>query len=274
MSDPILLRAPSDGLSGLYKPGAGLARLTGRGYGARMNPLLDEIYRTRRVLDAEGNPVNPFPSSIRRGLGNAFYHLLIERDLRNTLEIGLAYGLSALFIGQAHRDRGEGSHIAIDPGQERYRSIGKLNLERAGLGDVVRVIEAPSYEALPELLGDGHRFDFAFIDGNHLFDYALVDFFYVDLMLEVGGIVVFDDLWMRGVRGAVTYALRNRTYRRVKLKTTEGLPLGVAVHRVARKVVQDPLNWRDLRLKWTAEGVCLLEKTADDDRAWTFYRRF
>lgn len=30
------------------------------------------------------------------------------------------------------------------------------------------------------------------------------------------------------------------------MKTTEGLPLAVAAYRVARKVVQDPLNWWDL----------------------------
>ena len=40
----------------------------------------------------------------------------------------------------------------------------------------------------------GERIDFAFIDGAHTFDHALVDFFYIDRMLNVGGIVAFDDL--------------------------------------------------------------------------------
>lgn len=120
-----------------------------------MNPLLDQIYLTGHVLDADGNRVNPFPSLIGRGLGKAFYDLSIDRDCRITLEVVLAYELWALFIGHAHRDRGEGSHIAIDPGQERYRSIGKLDIERAGLGDVIRVIEAPSYDALPAPLREG-----------------------------------------------------------------------------------------------------------------------
>ncbi len=239
-----------------------------------VNPVLDEIYRTGHALDAEGNAVNPFPSSIRRGLGKAFYDLLLERRLCNTLEIGMGHGLSTLFVGQAHKDRGEGAHIAIDPGQERYHSIGKLNIERAGLGGVVRVIEAPSFEALPMLLREHHAFDFAFIDGSHLFDFALVDFFYVDMMLRVGGILVFDDILMRSVRRATSYAIRNRAYRRVKLKTTEGLPVAVAAYRVLRKLSQEPLNWRDAGLKLTTEGVCVLEKIADDTRDWTFHRRF
>jgi len=40
----------------------------------------------------------------------------------------------------------------------------------------------------------GERIDFAFIDGAHTFDHVLVDFFYIDRMLNVGGIVAFDDV--------------------------------------------------------------------------------
>ena len=239
-----------------------------------MQALIDEIYASRRVLDADGNAINPFPASIRRGLGQAFQDLVSSRHLTRTLEVGLAYGMSALFIAQAHADRGEGSHVAIDPGQERYKNIGKLNLERAGLDELVEVIEAPSYSALPALLADGRRFDFAFIDGNHLFDFTLLDFFYIDLMLDVGGVVVFDDIGMKSARSAANYAIRNRAYRRLKLKTTAGVPLHVQAARVARKVGKDPLSWRDLPLKFTAEGVCVLEKTADDDRDYTFHRSF
>lgn len=239
-----------------------------------MNPVLHEIYRTGRTLDAAGNPVDPFPVSIRQGLGEALYQLVSERRLLSTLEIGMAYGLSALFIGQAHKDRGEGSHVAVDPGQENYQSIGKLNVERADLGRFVRLIEARSFEALPALLREKQSFDFAFIDGMHLFDFALVDFFYIDLMLRVGGIVVFDDIWVTSVRSAVSYALRNRAYRRIKLKTTQGLPVTVGLFRVLRKLAQNPFNWRELPLKLTTEGVCVLEKVADDARDWTFHRGF
>jgi hypothetical protein len=112
-----------------------------------------------------------------------------------TLEVGLAHGISALFICDALNVRNGTQHIVIDPNQHRdsWDGTGIANLRRAGYGDIVRLIEAPSYRALAELEGSGQRIDFAFIDGWHTFDFALVDFFFIDRMLNVGGVVAFDD---------------------------------------------------------------------------------
>jgi len=239
-----------------------------------MPELIDKIYDERQVHDADGNAINPFPASIRRGLGEAFAQLITDRDLTNSIEIGLAYGMSALFIAGAHKTRGIGTHVAVDPGQDSYHNIGKLNLQRAGLDDITEVVEAPSYAALPAMLADGRRFDFAFIDGMHLFDFTLVDFFYIDLMLDVGGIVVFDDIGMKACRSAAMYAMRNRSYERVPIATTAGVPPHVKAGRIARKVVSDPFSLRDLSLKLTAEGVVVLEKTADDTRPYDHHELF
>ncbi len=73
-----------------------------------------------------------------------------------------------------------------------------------------RLVEQPSHLALPELFRNGERFDFVFIDGNHTFDFVLLDFFYADRMLEIGGVIGFDDLWMLAVRQVVAYVMRNR----------------------------------------------------------------
>ena len=65
------------------------------------------------------------------------------------------------------------------------------------------VSEHPLRLALTRLCAEGERIDFAFIDGNHRFDYTLVDFFYIDKMLRLGGHVAFDDLWIASVRKVV-----------------------------------------------------------------------
>jgi hypothetical protein len=95
----------------------------------------------------------------------------------------------------------------------------------------VRVIEARSDEALPALRAEGIRLDFAFIDGRHMMDIALVDFVYIDRMLDVGGILVFHDTWMPAVAEAVAYVLANRAYEE----------LGAVDHRLAvlRKLGED-----------------------------------
>jgi predicted O-methyltransferase YrrM len=74
-----------------------------------------------------------------------------------------------------------------------FDGLGLANLDRAGYARLVEFHDEPSYRALPALEAAGQRIEFAFIDGWHTFDYVMVDFFYVDRMLRVGGIVVLDD---------------------------------------------------------------------------------
>jgi len=67
-----------------------------------------------------------------------------------------------------------------------------------------------SYEALPELLKNSEaKFDFIFIDGWHTFDYTLIDFFYADKLLKVGGIIIIDDALHKGVEKSVKYISTN-----------------------------------------------------------------
>jgi predicted O-methyltransferase YrrM len=205
-------------------------------------PLIERIYATGKVEDAGGALVDAFPASLPRFHAEEIARLVRSLGLTRTLETGMAYGLSTLAICGVHAERGDGSHIAIDPYQSTdWRSIGMLNLERAGLAELVRLVEARSDEALPRLRDEGVRLDFALIDGLHLFDATLVDFFFVDRMLDVGGVVVFHDTWMPAVAQAVTFVLRNRAYSRVEAGDA---------------------------------AMVALRKTADDERAWDFHRDF
>lgn len=204
--------------------------------------MLDRIYATGQVEAEDGTLVRPFPSGLPRQHAEQIASLVRDRELTRTLETGLGYGLSALAICEVHETRGDGAHIAIDPNQtSKYRSIGRLNLERAGLDQRVRVIETRSDEALPMLRAEGIRLDFALIDGRHLLDIALLDFVYIDLMLDVGGIVVFHDTWMASIAEAVAYVAANRAYE---------------------------------ELDAVDHGMAVLRKLGEDDRAWNFHRDF
>jgi hypothetical protein len=55
------------------------------------------------------------------------------------------------------------------------------------------------------LLTRGDHFDLVFIDGCHTFDNVLVDFFYAHRLLNVGGVVVFDDVSLNAVKHVVRY---------------------------------------------------------------------
>ena len=198
--------------------------------------LLERIYEANEVEGPDGAPRDIFPSSMPRGDTRAIQRIVRELGATRTLETGMAFGLSTLAIGAVHQERGSGSHIAIDPYQSSwFRSVGMLNLSRAKLEDRVRVIEESSHVALPGLLGEGVRLDFALIDGRHMFDYALVDFFYIDQMLDVGGVVAFHDTWMPAIAEAVAYVRRNREYEPVRSRA----PVIAAL----RKVGGDERPW-------------------------------
>jgi hypothetical protein len=85
-------------------------------------------------------------------------------------------------------------------------------MRQAGLDSLVQVCEAFSHQALPELERSGVRAQFAFIDGAHLFDYAITDFLCLDRMLEIGGLVAFDDSDWPAIRQAIRFVLANRAY--------------------------------------------------------------
>lgn len=238
-----------------------------------MNPLLKQIYQTKQVEDAEGNLINPFPTATPADTGEFLYELIQKHNFEKTLEIGMAYGLSTLFICQAHHDKGVGSHTAVDPVQsEGWKSIGVLNVKRAQLDDRLRFFEKRSDEILPYLLEQKERFNFAFIDGAHLFDYVLLDFFYVDKLLEVGGYIAFDDIWMPAVRKVISFVLSNRQYQIINVG--QKVSLFKATAGIAHRFLSNPLEPNSLRVKLIAGNICVLKKLAKDKRDWHFHRSF
>src|SRR5260370_20508742 len=111
---------------------------------------------------------------------------------RVSLEVGFACGISTLFVCDALVANGnECKHIVIDPYQQTiFRNIGRQNIQRAGYEHIIELHETPSELALPRLLAKGTQIQTAIIDGWHTFDHTLVDFFDINKMLAVGGIVI------------------------------------------------------------------------------------
>lgn len=60
----------------------------------------------------------------------------------------------------------------------------------------VRIMQGTSYEQLAQLIVEGRKFDFVYVDGNHCADAALTDACMCFGLLHDGGIMLFDDyLW-------------------------------------------------------------------------------
>ncbi len=153
-------------------------------------------------------------SSISKSQGEFIYSFLKDKNIKNTLEIGFCFGCSTAYIINATKSK----HIVIDPYQkEIWKNIGLKNIVKLGYKKFLRFENDFSYNILPKLFQEGKRIDFAFIDGSHLFDYIMIDFFYIDLLLNKNGYVLFDDIWMDSTKSFESWIKTNRNdYKLIK----------------------------------------------------------
>ena len=217
--------------------------------------MVDAIYARGSVDDDDGNAVSLRPHSIERAQGEALRDLAIAEGAERTIEVGLALGISALFLCQALLPRG-GRHMAIDPFQtESWNGAGLRTLRDAGVEGLVEVIEEESQLALPRLVAESREFDLAFVDGDHRFEGVFLDLYFMSRLVRPGGLVVVDDMWMPAVRTAVAYVEKNlgatlqpealpNAFRWRKRPLSRGVPSGtgdIAVLRLPRE--RPALRW-------------------------------
>lgn len=178
-----------------------------------MNPVLQEILETGEVTD--GTRRYPLTFHMDESGGELLARTIERLRPTNTLEVGMAFGLSTLYICEAlSRLPGPCRHIAIDPFQHSdWYGVGLSNVRRAGFDRFLEFHDEGSEYVLPRLARDRHLLDFALIDGLHRFDQALVEFYYIDRMLRVGGVVVFDDANSAAVNKVVRHVLTYGNYR-------------------------------------------------------------
>jgi predicted O-methyltransferase YrrM len=178
-----------------------------------LHPVLEEIYSTGQVARPNGERVRATSHGMRREEAERILSLVRGHRPRRTIEIGMAFGLSTMAIVQGLVETGGEGHVAIDPHQRTdFEGIGLAHLELCGWRDRVDWLEDSSHRALPRLEAQGERFDLAFIDGLHLFDWALVELFYLDRMLPVGGLLLLDDVGYPAIAKVVRFATTNLGY--------------------------------------------------------------
>ena len=247
-----------------------------------MNAVLERILTSGEVSDGSNTVTVRHPefpdriSHVDRDTGDLLQRAVRDVQPALSLEIGLAYGVSTLFICDAIRSLPRpGRHIVLDPYQHgKWRGIGLRNLEEAGFAPLVEFHAEPSELVLPRLVAEGRRLDLVFIDGLHRFDQAFVEFYYVNRLLRPGGIVLFDDASRRSVNRVIRHAL---TYPAYEVYGTTGSARGGSsllgrVRRAAggvsalRRVLRPDFLNRDWDLNVLGRCVAL-RKTGEDERA-------
>jgi predicted O-methyltransferase YrrM len=182
--------------------------------GRRISPVLEEIIRTDRVRDHEGAQ-RPLIGPMSPEEGELIMQVFEAVKPDTSVETGFAYGVSTLFVCSALENNGKTArHIVIDPLQNiDFERIGLLNVTRAGYDRFVELREIGSEVGLPELYAAGTRIQVGLIDGYHTFDHTLIDFFYMNKMLDVGGVIIIDDVNMPAVARCVAHIASYPCYR-------------------------------------------------------------
>jgi hypothetical protein len=97
-------------------------------------------------------------------------------------------------------------HIAIEP-DEYWGDAAIYNIRKEGLDHFLDLRRAFSDQVLPGMYYDGLRIQYAYIDTTKQFDVVMQDFYYIDKILEKGGVVIFDDTggFWPGIQRVVRY---------------------------------------------------------------------
>jgi predicted O-methyltransferase YrrM len=141
----------------------------------------------------------------------ALWDLVVAERAGTVLEIGLAYGSSALAIASALVSAGRPSprHVVIDAFQDQFEDVGWQALVDAGYDEVSTLLRERSQLALPRLVAAGFVADAAFVDGSHIFHNVFVDLTFLRELVRPGGLMVLDDCEWPSVGTAVRYFERN-----------------------------------------------------------------
>ncbi len=249
-----------------------------------MHPVIEEIYASRQVLGPDGKPREAFPASLGYDDGMALYRVIRDTNAKRALEVGMAYGISSLFILQGLDENGGGALVSIDPWQEKWwEFIGVAMVERANFADRHTLHAGRSLAVMPELVKQEARFDFIFIDGNHRFEYSLADFLYADMLLEPGGHVVLHDPWLPAIRKTVSFIATNRAdgYELVSQYCQPPRSALGGVWEFLRAVRRNPYDLKVARYfsRKSFANYVVFRKTRHIepeayDAAWDFYRPF
>jgi predicted O-methyltransferase YrrM len=255
------------------------------------NDFVTTLFRENKVWDETLDSI-PLHSSVSERDGAFLQKIISENNFKDTIEVGCAYGVSSLYICAAASQSPDYFHTIIDAFQKTdWRNIGILNLKRAGFTSF-ELIERLSELALPQLLEKNKKYDFAFIDGWHTFDHVMIDFFYINRMLKVGGVIAFHDLDMPSQKklfryilnypcyefvGAVNDAKSRKTIKAHIKQAVFVVPLRI-YSRMAPKRIRHELFAAEILRNDEALGLngtmLAIRKTKEDNRDWKWFENF
>ncbi|ODU00471.1 MAG: methyltransferase [Pseudonocardia sp. SCN 72-86] len=156
-------------------------------YGRRLVGDDDALSEALRANASAGLP----PIDVTPALGK-FLHLLARSvGARRILEVGTLGGYSTIWLARALPADGEVVTCEVSP---RHAEVARANLDRAGVGERVRIVLGPALETLPGVEGP---FDMVFVDADKVSNAEYLD--HAIRLSRPGALVIVDNV-VRGGR--------------------------------------------------------------------------
>jgi predicted O-methyltransferase YrrM len=162
--------------------------------------------------------------------GRILFNVVRFMRSERCVELGTAYGMSALFILGALKSYAKSGYLATVEGMEPQFSLGSSML-KGRYGEAVSCHFGDTEKVIPELVKTLGKIDFLFHDAGHSREDYIRDFALVSGALAPGAVVLFDDI--RWYPSARTFEGDPRSY--------EGWKEVIAHSRVRRAVEVDGL---------------------------------
>jgi predicted O-methyltransferase YrrM len=179
------------------------------------------FYIDKKFIELDSN-INVYESCFISLLFDIYMDKYYDKktDL-NILEIGLAYGTSALIIiNKLSNCKDNVYYTVIDPNQtQQWKNIGITNINNFLIHQNFKLNyklhEINSDEIVYKL---DKKFDISFIDGSHDEKIVIKDLFYSDMKLKLNGLLIVDDILHIGVKNAVKFfMLIKSNYKRISV---------------------------------------------------------
>lgn len=244
-----------------------------------MNQILEEIFDTKKFTNHK-NQIIDIHSETRKEQCVYLQDIIKNNNFKNSIEIGFAYGISTLAITEEIVNNG-GQHLVIDKFQNTVWGGNGMDLiKQSGYSEKVEFFEEFCYIILPSLLEKGRKFDFAYIDSTKQLDWLLVNFFYVDKILDVNGIIVFDDVIFPGIRKLLRYISQFPNYKvhsqfPTNYEQSKSLKLAKLLKSLPKqeKLLKEEILQTDFELGINSHAVAL-QKIDNDNRKWDWHVNF
>lgn len=203
---------------------------------------LSNVYRTGIMFDVDHRKEVLNESCIGSAEGLILWHLTRKLQPELVIETGFGRGTSSAFFLSALAPW-NGRLISIDPAFRPWAGdTGLVYVEQLGASRRHTVLEQPSEIALATMVAQKsfQPLKLTYVDGSHHFDGTLMDFMYLDRLIEVGGIIGIDDASAPAVRTVASFVANNLPY----------------------------------RLHYPTHRLVLCQKTAPTEREWCHFRPF